>query len=60
MGIAQGLASELIRHAKASGFKSVWLETTSAQQPALRLYGKLGWKTVSVAGWGVSAADVVV
>ncbi|MEW5300251.1 MAG: hypothetical protein WDW38_003085 [Sanguina aurantia] len=42
------LASNLIQHAKAHGFKKVVLSTASANFSALRLYSRLGWTLTKV------------
>lgn len=37
------ILQELVRHAHAHGFRSLFLTTTSAQAAALKLYHKMGW-----------------
>jgi ribosomal protein S18 acetylase RimI-like enzyme len=44
LGIAQCLVQHAITHSKAQGFQTLFLTTTNAQQPAIRLYLKMGWK----------------
>lgn len=46
--VGSTLASNLIRHAKAHGFKKIILSTASANVSALRLYSRLGWKLTKI------------
>eukprot|EP00195_Chlamydomonas_chlamydogama_P017682 CAMPEP_0202914536 /NCGR_PEP_ID=MMETSP1392-20130828/63295_1 /ASSEMBLY_ACC=CAM_ASM_000868 /TAXON_ID=225041 /ORGANISM="Chlamydomonas chlamydogama, Strain SAG 11-48b" /LENGTH=229 /DNA_ID=CAMNT_0049606209 /DNA_START=155 /DNA_END=844 /DNA_ORIENTATION=+ len=48
-GIGSRLCKALIDHARGAGFKRVFLATSSAQQPAMKLYKGQGWVEEKVA-----------
>ncbi len=44
LGIASSLLAHLTSHARAHGFRRLFLTTSSAQRPARALYAKRGWQ----------------
>ncbi len=47
-GIGRKLVEAITEEAKCKGFSNIYLETSSAQKSAIRLYDRLGFKEVGV------------
>lgn len=43
-GVARKLLKVLVEYAQSQGVKSIFLSTSQYQEPAIRLYKRLGWK----------------
>lgn len=46
-GIGSMLGQELLTYARDVGFQEVFLTTSTVQEPARRMYARLGWVEVS-------------